>query len=68
MVDKHSQFAVTSTIPDKSAETILAFALVNITVLERQTGRVVKCVRTDGGREFDNSLLLSWLQSKGFVY
>lgn len=55
-------------LAEKNAEmTLEAFKSYHI-MAERQTGKKLKCIRTDGGREFCNELWDSYCKEFGIVH
>ena len=55
-------------LADKSAETTLkAFKSYHV-MAEKQTGKKLRCIRTDGGEEFCNELWDSYCKEQGIIH
>lgn len=63
LLDDYTGYSLISPLRHKSDAA--AFLKTSIVMLERQTGHVVKCIRSDNGGEFINTDLATFYQSKG---
>ena len=54
-------------LADKEAKTTLAALKHYVALVERQTGKKVKCLRVDGGTKFCNRLWEEWCGERGIV-
>ncbi|THH18978.1 hypothetical protein EUX98_g8863, partial [Antrodiella citrinella] len=66
VIDDHSRYGWKEYMKTKDETPTLIKEL--ITRLENLTGCTVKCVRTDGGGEFNNAELEAWFKSKGITH
>ncbi|SGY45706.1 BQ5605_C001g00325 [Microbotryum silenes-dioicae] len=67
IVDQYSTAKWTIVLKDKRAETIIEAWSKFQAESERQTGQKIKRVRSDNGREFDNSLFRALLEKQGII-
>ncbi|KAF5374419.1 hypothetical protein D9757_011833 [Collybiopsis confluens] len=54
-------------LPNKEASTVLGKVETFVAMAERQTGRKVRVIRIDMGREFDNRTMDSWCAERGIL-
>ncbi|SGY38561.1 BQ5605_C003g02047 [Microbotryum silenes-dioicae] len=67
IVDQYLTAKWTIVLKDKRAETIIKAWSKFQAESERQTGQKIKRVRSDNGREFDNSLFRALLEKQGII-
>jgi transposase InsO family protein len=66
ITDGYSRYAVVKPIRYKSD--VVDFVQRTIPVLETQTGRSVRKVRTDNGKEYVNNVLTTYFNAKGIIH
>ena len=65
LIDLHTRYTWCYLLPNKEGSTVLAVLRKWHKQVEQETGLKFQCLRSDRGKEFVNSAIMSWLQEQG---